>query len=85
MSNQPDADNRVLSVRISRELYRKLQKQASLLGKKFNEFLRMSLAGAADKVRLDDEDYKKIRREKADYIAREVASGRRAKDKTRRA
>ena len=40
MSNQPDADNRVLSVRISRELYCKLQRQAGMLGKAFNEFIR---------------------------------------------
>lgn len=68
MPNQPDPDNRVLSVRVSRELYRKLQKEAQRCRTPFNEFVRSALLAKTDHVALNRADYEKILAEKQEYI-----------------
>jgi predicted transcriptional regulator len=77
MANQPDINNRMLSVRISRELYRKLQIQAKQMHRKFNVFVRIAIAAAVDGVTLTDEDYDQIKTERDQDLESRAAKRRR--------
>lgn len=70
MPNQPDPANRVLSVRISRELYAKLRRAAEAVGMGFNEFVRTVLVSRTDHVELSRADYERILREKEEFLKR---------------
>lgn len=70
MPDQPDPNNRVLSVRISRELYRKLQIGSKSFGDGgFNGYVRALLMSKTDHIALGKEDYDRILREKEEYLA----------------
>lgn len=62
--NQPDINNRVLSVRISREFYLRLQKEADARKMGFNEYVRWLIWKATESVNLTKQDYDQIEREK---------------------
>jgi predicted DNA-binding protein len=79
MSKQPDMDNRVLSVRIPRPDYRRLQKLADQSGRGFNQFLRSILRDATDGVQLTAEDYNIIKKEMERDIEKELTKGKRVK------
>lgn len=68
MPDQPDPNNRVLSVRISRELYAKLQLAAKAARMGFNEYIRALLLTKTDHIALTKEDYAQILAEKEAYI-----------------
>lgn len=68
MPDQPDPSKRVLSARISRELYRKLQKGAKASGEKFNDYVRAMVMSKTDHIELTREDYDRILAEKEAYI-----------------
>jgi len=77
MPDQPDIINkRVLSVRISRELYRKLQKDAVARKMQFNEFLRVLIINATDHVDLNNEDFEAIKIERDKDVERARAKRR---------
>lgn len=76
MPDQPDPSKRVLSARISRELYRKLQKGAKMSGEKFNDFVRMVIVSKTDHIELTKSDYDQILREKEEYIKNQKKKGR---------
>lgn len=85
MSNQPDIGKRMLSIRVSREFYRRLQKGAILRSMGFNEFVRYVIISAVEHIQLSPEDHIEIADEIKAEIARLRASGRRAKDPGSRA
>lgn len=68
MPDQPDPDKRVLSVRVSRELYAKLQAAAKAAQMGFNEYIRALLLTRTDHVVLTKEDYDQILAEKEQYL-----------------
>lgn len=76
MPDQPDINKRVLSVRILRETYRKLQKEAADRKMKFNEYLRHVINEATYHVDLSEEDYAIITRERNQDAERTRAKGR---------
>jgi hypothetical protein len=81
MPNQPDiVTKRVLSVRISRELYRKLQKAAGDRKMKFNQFIRLIIFEATECIFLNEKDYEQIGREIHEDLERARAKGRLSKD-----
>jgi len=71
MPDQPDPSKRVLSARISRELYKKLQKAARASKEGFNDYVRMILVSKTDHIELTKADYDQILREKQEYIAQQ--------------
>jgi len=82
MPDQPDIINkRVLSVRISREFYRRLQKAAAEKNMKFNEYIRFVIYEATENISLDEEDYEEIERERIADVKREAAKRRVPKNK----
>lgn len=74
--NQPDINNRVLSCRISREFYRRLQKEAESHKMGFNEYVRWLIWKATESVPLTKEDYERIEREKQQDLKRPNSKGR---------
>lgn len=70
MPDQPDPDKRVLSVRVSRELYRKLQKDAKACRQPFNEYIRGILLVKTDHVALTKADYEQILKEREEHVAK---------------
>jgi predicted DNA-binding ribbon-helix-helix protein len=78
MSNSPDPNKRVLSVRISREFYRRLQKEARERKMGFNEFIRHLIYEATEHVTLTKQDYEIIEQERQRHvnIKRSNSSGR---------
>ena len=69
MPNQPDPNNRMLSVRISRELYAKLRLAAEAAQMGFNEYIRAILLTKTDHIALTKEDYEQIMAEKEAFLA----------------
>lgn len=78
MPDQPDPAKRVLSARISRELYRKLQKSAKASHEQFNDHVRNIIVSKTDHVELTKSDYEQILREKEEYIAKQKKNRKRA-------
>jgi len=72
-------DNRVLSVRVPRPAYRRLQKLATEAGKGFNKYVRHVIWEATEGVQLTPEDYAIIKKEMEADIEKEIAKGRRTK------
>jgi hypothetical protein len=64
VANQPDLNKRVLSLRILREDYRKLQKEAKAKKMGFNEYIRHLINEAIYHVALDEHDYQIITSER---------------------
>lgn len=81
MPDQPDPNNRVLSVRISREFYRRLQKLAAERKMGFNEFVRWVIWKATGSVPLTKDDYERIEQEKLKDLERARAKRRLGKDR----
>ena len=79
MSNQPDITKRVLSLRVSREFYRRLQKGAILRGMGFNEYVRFLIYEATEHIQLSPADHIEIAAEIEADIARQRAAGRAVK------
>jgi hypothetical protein len=77
MSDMPDIVNkRVLSVRVHRETYRKLQCEAKERKMGFNEYIRHIINEATLHVDLTPEDYAIITKEREQDIERARAKGR---------
>lgn len=77
MADQPDiVTKRVLSVRISREFYRRLQKEAEKRLMKFNEFVRYIVYEATENVELTKDDYKVIDSERKRDLAKAIKKGK---------
>lgn len=77
MSDMPDVVNkRVLSVRIHREVYRKLQVEAAERKMKFGEYIRHIVNEATLNVILTKEDYDIITNERNKDVKRARAKGR---------
>lgn len=77
MADQPDINKRVLSVRISREFYKRLQVEAKRRGMGFNEYVRHLIYEATEHVGLTKEDYEAIERERERDVERARTKGRR--------
>lgn len=76
MPNQPDMDKRMLSVRLPRTDFRKLQKIAEESGKGFNKCVIGLLQDAAYEVPLTTEDYEIIKKEMEKDIEKLIRKGR---------
>jgi hypothetical protein len=76
MSNQPDINKRVLSVRVSREFYRRLQKGAKQKQMGFNEYVRWLIYNATDHIPLNKADYAIIEVERNEDAKRTRAKRR---------
>lgn len=76
MPDQPDINKRVLSVRISREFYRRLQLEAKRRRMGFNEYVRHIIYEATENVELKVEDYEIIERERRRHVERTSAKRR---------
>jgi hypothetical protein len=77
MSDMPDVVNkRVLSVRVQRETYRKLQKEAAGRKMGFNEYIRHVINEATFHIDLNKDDYAIITAEREQDIKRARAKGR---------
>lgn len=77
MSDMPDVVNkRVLSVRVHRETYRKLQREAEERKMGFNEYIRHLINEATLHVDLTEQDYAIITQERNKDIKRARSKGR---------
>ena len=76
MPNQPDIHNQVLSLRISREFYRRLQISARQHKMGFSEYVRHLIYEATERVQLSKEDYAKIQDDIERYVERKSAARR---------
>jgi len=81
MSNQPDIrTNRVLSIRVSREVYRKLQKDAEMRKMQFSEYVRFLAIRATETITLELEDFEIIDQERKQAL--KVEANKRRDKKT---
>ena len=76
MPNQPHPSKRVISARISRELFRKLQIDAKARKEGFVDYVRNILVSNVDHVELTEADYKQIVRERKEWVERDKIRSR---------
>ena len=76
MPDQPDPNKRVLSVRIAREFYRRLQIEAQRRQMGFNEYVRFLIYKETENISLTKEDYDVIERERVASVKRARTGGR---------